>query len=63
MYYKIFDILDNKTKFEIYFEFFFLFSINFFLDLLSISIIPVLIGALLSPDIDSSSKFYFIFER
>ena len=62
MYYKIFDILDNKTKLK-FIAIFLFYLVSIFLDLLSISIIPVLIGALLSPDIDSSSKFYFIFEK
>lgn len=61
MFIKILDILDFRIKIKLLFIFFFyLFTI--FLDFLSISIVPILIGTLFSPDLDPNNKFYYLFE-
>lgn len=61
MFIKILDILDFRIKIKLLFIFFFyLFTI--FLDFLSISIVPILIGILFSPDLDPNNKFYYLFE-
>lgn len=61
MFIKILDILDFKIKIKLVFIFFF-YLLSIFLDLLSISIIPILIGTLFSQDLDLNNKFYYLFE-
>ena len=61
MFIKILDILDFKIKIKLLFIFFF-YLLSIFLDLLSISIIPILIGTLFSQDLDLNNKFYYLFE-
>ena len=60
MFIKILDLLDFRIKIKLLFIFFF-YLLSIFLDLLSISIIPIFIGTLFS-QIDPNNKFYYLFE-